>query len=330
MLKKSFYRRKQTTMKKHIKLIFLILVFSLLCISTVSAAGKASAGKKKAGLYKENGKYYYYHKGKRIKSQWKDIKVEKTTRRYYFQADGSASTSVKKIKGSYYCFSKQGRLQRPKKNKLITVGKYQYCPDKNGKCQKGWLLIDNKLYYANGKGRILKNKTIDGIKLTKSGAASTSSTDVKLKIKAMKVASEITNSRMTKSEKLRACWNYMISNRFRYMSMSPNLNEKNWQKKFAYQMLLTKRGSCTSFSCAFAALALAVGYDPVIVYGRVPGTRDQAADRYTRHCWVKINGKYYDPEAHFAGWMRNVYGNSSYPIRHQVTKVINFESGENA
>lgn len=40
-----------------------------------------------------------------------------------------------------------------------------------------------------------------------------------------------------------------------------------------------------------------------MICGRVPGSRDGAADGFTRHCWVKINGLYYDPEAQYAGWM---------------------------
>lgn len=318
--------------KKGIRFFFLILVFSLLCsasvCATVGAASKAASSKKKEGLYKENGKYYYYHKGKKIKNKWKDIKKSGKTSRYYFQANGSACTSVAKIDGAYYCFSSLGRLYRPGTNKLITIGKYRYCPDRYGRCQTGWILVNKKLYYANGKGRIQKNKTVDGIKLKKSGEASTSSIAAKMKIKSLKVIADITKPDMTKEQKLEACWNYIVSRQFGYASMSPNLDEKDWQKKFAYLMLTTRKGSCSSFACAFAALASAVGYDPVIIYGRVPGSRDQEKDGYTRHCWVKIDGKFYDPEAQFAGWMRGVYGYSQYPISHQVTKILNFETGK--
>ena len=38
----------------------------------------------------------------------------------------------------------------------------------------------------------------------------------------------------------------------------------------------------------------------------------------------RIDNKYYDPEADWAGWMTGVYGYSSYPIRHYVKKVYNF------
>ena len=54
------------------------------------------------------------------------------------------------------------------------------------------------------------------------------------------------------------------------------------------------------------------------------GTRDHAPDGFTGHCWVRIDNRYYDPEADWAGWMTGVYGYSSYPIRHYVKKVYNF------
>ena len=279
--------------KKRIRSLFLILVFTLLCsvpvCATVSAASEDPS---------------------------------------YSQTDSSSSAFVAKRKGTYYCFSAPGKLYRSNKNKLVTIGNYQYCPDKYGRCQTGWILVNKKLYYASKKGRIQKNKTINGIRLKRNGAASTSSVAAKLKIKSLKVVAKITKPGMSKARKLKACWNYIVGGRFSYANMSPNLKEKNWQKKFAYRMLKTKRGSCTSFACAFAALASAVGYKPVIIYGRVPGSRDQASDGYTRHCWVKINGKFYDPEAQYAGWMKGVYGYSGYPISHKITKKIKFETGK--
>ena len=47
-------------------------------------------------------------------------------------------------------------------------------------------------------------------------------------------------------------------------------------------------------------------------------------DGFTGHCWVRIDNRYYDPEADWAGWMTGVYGYNSYPIRHYVKKIYNF------
>ena len=61
-----------------------------------------------------------------------------------------------------------------------------------------------------------------------------------------------------------------------------------------------------------------------LIDGRTPGTRDHAPDGFTGHCWVRIDNRYYDPEADWAGWMTGVYGYNSYPIRHYVKKIYNF------
>ena len=73
-------------------------------------------------------------------------------------------------------------------------------------------------------------------------------------------------------------------------------------------------------------LAKAIGYQPQVIAGRVPGGVDGAPDGFTRHSLVKINGLYYDPEAQFAGWYRGVYGSGSYDINHQIKSIVRFAS----
>ena len=127
---------------------------------------------------------------------------------------------------------------------------------------------------------------------------------------------------MSKSSKLSACWSYIVRGSFHYASKYPNLHFRGWQKSTAYNMLSTHSGNCYSYACAFAALASEIGYKPYIVCGRVHGSRDRAADGYTRHAWVRINGLNYDPEAQYAGWMRGIYARSSYPTAHKIQKIV--------
>jgi hypothetical protein len=151
------------------------------------------------------------------------------------------------------------------------------------------------------------------------------------KKKTFSIVSSITTDKMTKAQKLRACWNYMVSrSRFYYVSKYPNINEANWQKKTAYNMFTTHAGNCYSFACGFAALADEVGYNAYVVCGRVSGSRDRSSDGLTRHAWVRIDGKYYDPEAQFAGWCRGIYGSSSYYIRHKIVKVVQYSKLESS
>lgn len=129
---------------------------------------------------------------------------------------------------------------------------------------------------------------------------------------------------MTKGQKLAACWSYMTDKRFRYAAKYPDLNASWWQRKTAYDMLSTNSGNCYSFACAFAALAEEAGYQPYVVCGRVRGSRDRMADGYTRHAWVRINEKYYDPESQFAGWRRGIYGITRYPVAHTIQQILAF------
>ena len=69
-------------------------------------------------------------------------------------------------------------------------------------------------------------------------------------------------------------------------------------------------------------LAKAIGYQPQVIAGRVPGGVDGAPDGFTRHSLVKINGLYYDPEAQFDGWARGVYGLGYYPMYLQILSIL--------
>lgn len=272
------------------------------------------------GLQEINGyKYYFSPETAEMQAGWQKINGKK----YYFSdKNGKMVTGTHKIGGSYYIFHASGQLAASGGVSLVTVGKDSYCAGKDGKAVRGWQLIGKKLYYATETGKVKKNTTYGGITFASNGAAK-NSTNTKLKIKTMQVVASMTNSGMSKGEKLSACWAYMVSTKnFRYTAKYPDLDASGWQKKTAYDMLSSRSGNCYSFACAFAALAAEIGYEPYVICGRVHGSRDRAPDGYTRHAWVRINGKYYDPEAQFAGWMRGIYGKSSYPAAHSVQSMV--------
>lgn len=306
-------------------LCLLFLVQTATPAKEVQAATKQTIATTKNGtLIKYKGKYYYMVKGKRQRNVWKIIDSNK----YYFDANGVAATYSYKVKGQLYLFDLQGRLVRRTTPTVVKVGKQYYCVNKYGKVSTGWMIVKNKLYYADSKGRCYKNRTRDGVAFGSNGVAK-NSIDRSLKMKTMQIVSSITNTKMTKAQKLRACWNYVVSGAgYSYSSAYyPNLNASGWQKETAYRMLTTKQGNCYGFACAFAALAREVGYNPNVICGRVSGTRDGAADGLTRHCWVTINGCHYDPEGQWKGWFTGVYGSGSYDISHTIQKVVNFAEG---
>lgn len=311
-------------MKKIKTLLLLIAAACVLLSVPVMASSVPSsvqtAAAVKQGLKKEGSKYCYYVKGKKVYNAWKTV----NGRKYYFNSKGYAVVYSAKISGKIYVFQLNGQLVKPSKNSIVQVGKYSYYVNKNGQAATGWMILSKKLYYADSLGRLYKNKSYQGVSFSNTGAAK-NSTASKLKIKTMGIVSSITNSGMTKAQKLKACWNYMVNtSRFRYWPDYPNLNKSGWQKGTALSILTNYRGNCYGFACGFAALASEVGYNPYVICGRVAGSRDQAADGMTRHCWVKIDGRYYDPEAQYKGWMRGVYGSYSYDIDHSIQKTVKF------
>lgn len=296
-----------------------------------SSAVSKAASQKKDGLHKINGKYYYYENGKKLKNQWKDVIIKRSTgdlvRRYYFKSNGAAVTHWIRLDGYTYVFNTVGMLRKSSVNKLFTVGNYQYCPDKYGRCQTGWLIVGGKLYFANSLGRIVKDRTVSGV--TFKGSQMVNNTVGQLKLRQMQVVRSLTNDSMSKRDKPYACWTWLTSkSNFSYIVRDLDLNDPLWPKISALNMLNTHMGDCISFSCAFAAMASELGYKPTLIYGRVPGSVDGAADGFTTHCWVLINGQFYDPEGQFAGWNQGVFGLSSYPFAYQVTRYVDFATGK--
>ncbi len=266
----------------------------------------------------EMGQHYFSKESGRMATGWQKIGGNK----YYFSLEeGVLVTGLAMIDGEYYLFHEAGQLAKSNKTSLVTAGRQIYCADKNGKPTSGWQVIGNKLYYATKSGKVKKNTTYHGITFGSNGAAK-NNLNAKLKIKAMELVASITKKNMTKSQKLAKCWDYVIGDSFRYAAKYPDLEASGWQRKAAYDMLTSRSGNCYSFACVFAALAEEVGYQPYVVCGRVRGSRDRMSDGYTRHAWVRIDGKYYDPEAHYAGWRRGIYGNSVYPVSHSIQKIV--------
>ena len=274
----------------------------------------------KHGLRLVKDKYYYYYdkNGERIKNKWKTINGY----RYYFGSNGRALTTAAKVNGTLYVFRENGRLSMSTGDHFVKVADKWYFVNRRGVPYTGWRVIDGALYYAGSDGVLAADKTTDGISFDSTGRAK-DGTSSQLKMLTMQIVSSITNSRMSQSQKLRACWNYVVGGRFYYAGYYPNLGQSGWQRQEALRMLRSRGGNCYGFACAFAALANEVGYTPYVIAGRVSGSRDGAADGLTRHAWVQINGGNYDPEAQYAGWYAGVYG-TGYGVAHQIQQRVRF------
>lgn len=258
------------------------------------------------GMYSRNGTLVFYENGTPIKNRWRNWKRS----RYYFGSNGEAYTGSQKIGSKIYVFNEQGRLLKNKKGKFVTVfGKKYYMNTKAGNPKTGYFVYKKHLYYADSMGRCYQNRYRNKKKyyFTESGYARTN-IDTSLKIQAMKTIAKVTTPNMSQSQKLKACWNYLVDGKsFQYAGSDPNRKKKGWYKETALRMLETKRGNCYSFACAFAALAKELGYKKIkLLVGY-------------DHCWVTINGKHYDPQAHFTIWITGIYGLNRHPLGNEVS-----------
>ncbi len=253
--------------------------------------------------------------------------------------NAAAKEGPVKYKGKLYFFGANGKPAKAKKERRLSYNGKSYYVLKDGRIRKGWNVIGNDLYFFGKKtGAMVKNKTIYGITLLPDGKAQKTYTnskgkkvrslDVSIRIKCIKVLKRRGVYNKSKSKQLRAAWNYMTDRRtFHYSRIYPNMSDPRWTKKYADRMLSSHGGNCYGYACTFSAFAWTIGYDPYVVAGRCPGSRDGARDGYTRHCVLKINGRWYDPE-YWAIYRRHyLYGagglSYSFKNRHRPVRFKN-------
>ena len=239
--------------------------------------------KPKKGLIKEKGGYRYYVKNKPLKNAWKRI----NSRYYWFRGNGYAAQSgTFKIKNTYYVFDEKARRLAPKKNSVQKVKNNRYFVTSKGTpVSVGWHEYNGKMYYVYRDGKCAANRTVGGIRCTKDGYASNMD-QVKCKLAAKKFIAQHTTANMTKEQKLRACFNYIVGyNRF-VGNMSPTKEEfqtTTWVYKYGLQMFQNGlTGNCYGISSSFAAVAKELGYQPYVI--TIP----------EGHGFVMIDGRYYD------------------------------------
>lgn len=211
----------------------------------------------------------------------------------------------------------------PAEDRIVEIDGEPCYVNAGGTVSEGFKVLDGTLYYSDEQGWLKCSETYEGITFGKDGAA-LNEMNTRLKIRTLEIVKSITDDTMTKSQKLSACWSYVTRGHLSYAGKYPDLGKKGWQRELALDALTSGSGNCYGFACAFAALAEEVGYDPVVVCGRVSGSRDGAADGMTRHSWVMIDGCHYDPEAQWAGWCGGIYGYGSYPVYHSVQGTVEF------
>ena len=108
------------------------------------------------------------------------------------------------------------------------------------------------------------------------------------------VISKYTNSSMTKSQKLKAVYDYVRKN-YTYRTLSNDCPSNFlYHEYYAYQTITTGSGNCYGMNFLFGHLAKKVGYNDVKFIKGYVGTRRDP------HGWVEIDGLIYDPELNYA------------------------------
>ncbi len=281
-------------------------------ISNPESVGQTDTAKKSKGGWKEKkGKVYYYNsKGEKI-TGWKTIDGQ----RYYFEKSGKKKgqmvTGWQTIGGKKYYFLKSGKVGK-KKGRMATgwqtIGSKTYYFEKSGKKKgqmatgwrtiekkkyyfipsgknagqmaTGWQMFGKTCYYFNSKGVLNTKKTVN----TSRNGDKTGSAKTKTMRRAQAIVAQITTDKMTKAQKLKVCFDYVMKTYTGRRPRTPHYCGDDWPVVYANDMFLDGSGNCFSYAAAFAFMAKACGYENVY------------ACNSTGHGWAEIDGKIYDPE----------------------------------
>ncbi len=113
--------------------------------------------------------------------------------------------------------------------------------------------------------------------------------------RAFKVIEEITTEKMTREQKLKACWDFVQSQE-ETNARYPHYTGMDWPMVYAEDVFMTGKGNCISMGAALCYMAKALGYKEVY------------ACNSGEHGWAEIDGLIYDPEWALHHTQYNYYG----------------------
>ena len=215
---------------------------------------------------------------------------------YYFDAAGNMAVGHKIIGGKAFFFYKKKAKRRILRTGLVKIGKTEYYFKKKGALgvigsgAQGWTSIKGRglCYCVNGV--IQKRSIIDDYYVNPNGSMTATSRKL-YKLVRQTVSQHVTNAQ-TKEKKLRACYDYLCSKAFTYVTKRPFSYKKDWRVTYGYEMLTTHSGVCYNFSAALAYMARFIGYTDVKA---IAGELLYLDGHWDLHSWTKImmGGKWY-------------------------------------
>lgn len=209
-------------------------------------------------------------------------------------------------KGNYYYWNAKGK----KVKGLQKIGSKYYFFDSKYIQRTGWRKIKGSYYYFSKnkakKGYMVKNKTMDGVKLNADGKAvltSRSQRKLKIMVRCSEIMDTLTNADQTKAQKLKIAFDY-AKNHYRAVNIHGFRGSGDWDMYYAEYMLNNGRGDCYCYGAVFAYLANAAGYHSATVVSS------------GGHGWAEINGLFYDPN-----WARVIGTNKCYAVPRSLSGV---------
>lgn len=269
---------KKTWRRIWVVLAVLVLSLTMSGISAGAAGNSTSVqtsaktkAKKKTGWVVKNGKKYYYKNGKAVTGLQT---ISKKT--YYFypsgKSKGQMAMGFTTIKKKVYYFMPSGTA----KGQMVT----------------GWKIMNKNYYFFNKDGSLNTKKSVNSSR----ASDKTGTEKQKTYRRAQAIVEMITTPEMSRSKKLRVCFDYVMKYQGR-RPRTPHSRAMNWPELYANDMFLDGSGNCFSYAAAYAYLAKACGCKKVYCCNS------------TGHGWTEINGKIYDPEE-YRNTVYKYYGKS--------------------
>ncbi len=241
-------------------------------------------GVMQTGWRKIEGKLYYFGPHGALTTGWATI----NGKRYFLESDGAMHTGWLEENGKKYFFGIHGVLTTG----WLTLDGKTYYFDNTGVMQTGWMKQNGSYYFFKADGTLDPSKTVDNSLY----GDSTGTAKQKTERRAEAIVSMITTPNMTKEQKLRTCFDYVMKYTGR-RPRTPHYYGMDWPVIYANDMFLSGSGNCFSYAAAFGFLAKACGYTEIY------------ACNDTGHGWTEINGFIYDPEE-YRNTAHKYYGTS--------------------
>lgn len=210
------------------------------------------------------------------------------------QATGTkTAAAAKNVKKGWYTL-KNGKKRYYKDGKYVTglqkIGKKTYYFKSNGVMCTGTVQVQKTTYYLSDKGVLMARKVGSRYYNPDGSRMSAAEKEVfKAEQYARDVIKSVTNDRMTKSQKLRACFNWVMKKNYYTWRHLNQCSISYWPAYFANDHFERGKGDCHADACAFAYLAKELGYKNVYV------CTDGRKNQPNTHSWTEINGLVYDP-----------------------------------